>query len=949
VPEPVAWIDGVLAEELPAPHPNHSRRRLESRLRLLYHSRLNRLNFLLKTGGLTILTSWAVCAATGQTADRPVRAVADPGVVTTRQTITPAGVQSVFEGRVHGVVFSPSSDQIYAVTASPSGGTLYKLDWQTNAVAQLIRTRARPGMQGLALDPASDEPLMTGIESSAVGGQAVSAVELLSMAGGSPKVITDHLGVNAVGGIAIAAEKNQSGHRYAVVPLTFNDEVGVIDLATGKAEGKIKTGIAPFGVAIDRGSTVAYVSNWGGRVPTGSDMTARTGDDSDADRVVVDERGIASTGTVTRVDLSAMRATATISVGLHPTALHWDQKRSRLYVANSNADSVSVIDTRSNSVIQSLPLQPFDRRVAGVAPNALTVDSEGRNLYVACGGINAVVVVRVSDGQILGLIPTAWYPNHIAISKDDKHLAVSTMLGVGSGWNSEAVKQIMKSDGLQPSIAPNHRYVHAYRGSVHVIPVPEEAQLSGYTTAVAENNHLRLRGNERATIPTSRREGPLAVPLRAGDPSLIQHVVYIVKENRSYDQVLGDLTKGNGDPSLLVYGPDTTPNAHRLADQFVLLDNFYATGGNSGDGHQWVTQGSETDYCYWPGYSGRSYPKNGNDPLAYASSGFIWDAALAQKKTVEIFGEYVGNMLDVKLDRRPALLQEYKDGNDFAGRFKTVAPIQPLNNILAEDFPAYGLQCPDVVRARIFLTHLRQWEQAGRMPNLSIIQLPSDHTAGTLPGFSTSRACVADNDLALGQIVEGLSKSRFWSKMAIFVVEDDAQTGIDHVDGHRTVALAISPYIRKGSVDSTFYSQPSMLKTMELMLGLPTLSLFDLIANDMRNSFQQTPDLTPYTSETPKQSIYDLNPKVQSLQGTARRAALASMRMNFMVPDAAPVEELNRILWHDAKGWNRPYPGVVQGVFAPYSIDQEDYVQEKSEPAARPAPRARRKHSSRRM
>jgi len=224
---------------------------------------------------------------------------------------------------------------------------------------------------------------------------------------------------------------------------------------------------------------------------------------------------------------------------------------------------------------------------------------------------------------------------------------------------------------------------------------------------------------------------------------------------------------------------------------------------------------------------------------------------------------------------------------------------------------------PDVVRARIFLQHLKQWEAAGAMPSLVMVQLPSDHTAGTQPGFSTPKACLADNDWAVGQIVEGITHSSFWRSSLIFVVEDDAQSGLDHVDGHRTVALAVSPYIRRGSIDSTFYSQCSMIKTIEMILGLPSMSLFDLIANDMRNSFQSKPEFTPYRAIEPQQSIYEMNRPLAELKGPAREAAIASMHMNFREPDDVPTEILNAILWHDAMGWSTPVPVVRKIAFTP--------------------------------
>jgi YVTN family beta-propeller protein len=647
------------------------------------------------------------------------------------------------------------------------------------------------------------------------------------------------------------------------------------------------------------------------------------------DKVVIDQRGIASTGTIVRVDLLAGKVSGEISVGLHPTAMQWDENHHRLYVANSNSDTISVIDTENDRVIKTIAIQPFERKIAGMAPNALALDADGRTLYVACGGINAVAVLGTEDGHLRGLIPTGWYPNDLRLSHDQKYLAVSNLLGVGPGGDAANVDRWAKETHLNVQPGPTRRYVHSDRSSLQVIRIPEAPQLAGYTTAVMENNKMRGGELPRSARPTTGTGlKPLPVPLHSGDPSLIDHVVFIIKENRTYDQVFGDLAQANSDPSLLVYGPDITPNQHSLAEQFVVLDNFYATGGNSADGHQWVTQASETDYCYWPGYSGRTYPFDGSDPIAPASSGFIWDVALKEKKTVEDFGEYVS----VPIERQPwasaraALMSEWKKGSaDFSGRFQVEAPIPQLNSVLARDYPFWTLAVPDVVRAQIFQKHLDGWTKKGSMPNLVLVQLPGDHTAGTDPGMPIPEAMIADNDLALGQIVAGLTKSPFWKRMAIFVVEDDAQAGLDHVDGHRTVALAISPYTYRGTVDSTVYSQTSMVKTIELMLGMPTMSLFDLIANDMRNSFLSQADTTPYSAIIPKQPLDVLNPPVTSLKGPARDAAVASMHMNFLAPDAAPTKKLNSILWGEAHNWHVPYPKIMQNAaFAPYALDLDD-------------------------
>ncbi len=853
---------------------------------------------------LGILAAAAVTLA-AQTGDRPARAVIDPGVVTTRQAITPAGVPTIFNGRVYGVAFGAEASELWVLHASH----IYRLDWKQNRVLDAAAHGGSPGLQGIRFDRTTGAALaaVSVRETRRSGQESQPEVRLLRVQEGKTVTAAAGLGTFLAGAIAMAAEPDAKGRRLALVPITANNKLAVVDLAAGNPVGTVPTQLVPFGAVLSRDGTIAYVSNWGGRQPKEGDLTAPLGLSANADRAVVDERGIASTGTVTRIDLREMETTHTIPVGLHPTALAWDEQRRRLYVANANEDSISVIDTQKQTVAASFPLTPFSVTAFGLAPTALALSPDGARLYAACGGINAVVVLEAATGKIEGMIPTAWYPNGLAISADGKLLAVTSLLGAGSGWRDE----------------PRKRFVHSYRGAVNVVEIPDKAQLASYTTVVAENNHLPLAGAMSPPAQPSAVVEPSAIPARAGEPSLIEHVVLIIKENRTYDQLLGALPQGNGDPSLLMFGRDVAPNHQKLAEQFVVIDNFYATGGNSADGHQWLTQANEVAYCLWPGYTGRSYPYDGTDPLAYSRSGFLWDAALARAKTVRVYGEYAGRMA-IPPSRRQQLLERWRSGEDFTRTWSVTAPIGKLNAILARNYPSYSTGIPDVIRAQIFLADLRRMEEEGRMPNLVLIQLPSDHTFGAQPGVSTPKAMVADNDLAMGKIVEALSWSKFWPKMAIFIVEDDAQAGVDHVDGHRTVALVASPYARRGAVDSTFYSTQSMVKTIELILALPTLSLFDLIAHDMRNSFTNTPDLTPYKAEEPAQSLFELNPAVQALKGPAREAALASMKMRFDVPDAAPSDRLNRILWHQVRGWNTPYPGTRNAVFAPLSLDLDD-------------------------
>jgi YVTN family beta-propeller protein len=840
----------------------------------------------------------------------PVNSVVDPGIVPSRQEITPAGLQSVFESRVDGVAFGEDGDSIYAATLGQKNSHIYQIDLKSNQMVNLIHSSASAGMQGLVYDPVAHTPLMSGLSGGAK--RKNSIVQLLSLSGQRSTVIADGLGQYQAGGIGLGLAKNSQGKRLAVVALTFNDEAAVIDLDTKQVVEKVKTGIAPFGTVVNRDSSVAYVSNWGGRFPQAGERTAATGPEANADQVQVDERGVVCSGTVVRIDLASGKVTATIPVGLHPSGLAWDESHQRLYVANSNSDSISVVDTATNHLIETIELQPFNRKVAGISPESVALAPDHSTLYIACAGINAVGLVDLKSlhPRVTGFIPTGWYPDDVVVSPNGKYIAVSTLLGVGSGWNSPNLLAREKRDGMKPELDIHRRYVHADRGTVHIIPVPDKGELERYSLAVAEDNHLGLPGEFLAYGAAHSRANsnaaPRPVPAHLGQPSTIDHVVYIIKENRSYDQYFGSLGKGNGDPSLNQYQDDVIPNQRKLAREFVLLDNFFANGGNSADGHQWLTQASETDYTYWPGYNGRSYPKNGDDPLAFAGSGFLWDHLVAHHKTFADFGEYVGEMGAKNGDLRAKLLEEYKEGDDFAGIFHTKAPIARLNQSLIPDFPAYGLKVPDVTRARIFLRHLKAWEGAGNMPNLVMIQMPSDHTEGTTPGFSTPKACFADNDLAVGQVVDGISHSRFWKSTLILIVEDDAQDGLDHVDGHRTVALAVSPYTKRGSIDSTFYSQVSMVKTIEMIFGVPPMSLFDFIANDMRQSFQQTPDLTPYQAVEPKQSIYERNPGLDALTGQKKLDAIASGRMNWEEPDDVPTEQLNAILWRDSVGTEYP-------------------------------------------
>ena len=486
--------------------------------------------------------------------------------------------------------------------------------------------------------------------------------------------------------------KNSAGRRLAVVALTFDDQAAVIDLDTKEVSGKIKTGVAPFGVAVSADSSVAWVSNWGGRFTHPGEQTAATGPEPNADRVLVDERGVASSGTVTRIDLVTGKVTAVVGTAF--ILPEWPGMKNIIGYTSPTATPIqSRLSTRlTNRVVETFAIEPFMRKVAGVSPESVALSPDHATLYAACAGINAVAVIDLaaSHPRLAGLIPTGWYPDDVAVSPDGKFIAVSTLLGVGSGWNSPNLLKREHRDGMKPELNDHRRYVHADRGTVHIIPVPDADELDRYSIAVAENNHMYLHGDllAAASLQAKPRPGakPQPVPARVGEPSTIDHVVYIIKENRSYDQYFGSLGKGNGDPSLNQYDDSVIPNQRKLARDFVLLDNFYANGGNSADGHQWVTQAAETDYTYWPGYAGRSYPKNGDDPLAFAGSGFLWDHLAAHRKTFADFGEYEGEMGGKNGNLRARLLDRIQAGQRFHGQVYDQSSHRPIESIRGQGF-----------------------------------------------------------------------------------------------------------------------------------------------------------------------------------------------------------------------------------------------------------------------
>ncbi len=833
-------------------------------------------------------------AATAQELDTLKVGVQPDGriVVPTNQVLQPAGTQVAFPGRPVDLLMVEDGRTLVAKNMRD----LVFLD-PAGTVRQTLPTpgtgRARPGFSVVGLAAAdgrvyaSDAQRRIHVARRQADG---------SYAWDTPVVLP----TPAVGGEPNPAGLALVGDRLLAVAATRANAVHFIDLTSGKVGQTVPVGVAPYAV-LPVGSDRIYVSNWGGDPPRPGDPTAK----SSGTPVRVDARGIADAGSVTvlRRAANGWEVAKSIAVGLHPSGLAASPGGRFVYVANATSDSVSVLDTRTDAVVETVACRPESRLPFGSGSNALALSPDGGTLYVANGTNNCVAVVRLGasareDGagparsELAGLIPTGWYPGAVRLSPDGKRLFVANVKGHGAL--------------SQPRPAEKGRNSHDHLGTVSLIDVPDAAELARLTARVNANNRLAysLAGLERPR-PGGK---PVPVPLRHGEPSVFEHVVYVIKENRTYDQVFGDVKEGNGDPRLCIFGEEVTPNHHKLVREFTLFDNFYCSGVLSADGHQWVNEAYVTDYLEkaFGGFT-RSYPYEGSDPLAFAPSGFLWDNALARGRTLRNYGEFVRTAY---APRKPTRAEMYTDFRTGAGQFIPTATVNvaKLGPFTHPRYPGFEMNVPDVYRAKLFAEELKEYERRGSFPNLVYLYLPCNHTSGTRPGTPTPRAMVADNDLALGQAVEAISKSKFWPKTCILVVEDDPQNGFDHVDGHRTVALVISPYTRRKFVDSTCYNQTGLVKTIELMLGLPPMNQLDLSATPLRACFRPEPDLAPYTAAPNRVPLDEMNPPLAGLRGRALEMAKVSLALNLDDCDAADEDTLNRVLWFSARG-DQPYPG----------------------------------------
>ena len=594
------------------------------------------------------------------------------------------------------------------------------------------------------------------------------------------------------------------------------------------------------------------------------------------------------------VDLDTNQVVKKLPSAPHPTEMLIDAKNKALYVACANSTQVSVFDLGSLAAIQTINCALYPTAPSGNTPNSLTLLPDGPMLLVANADANNLSVFNVADPKKatpLGFIPTGWYPTSVRFNETDKKIYVANGKGLSSKGNRHGPNPIQPTKNLG-------EYIGAlFKGTVSTIDVPTPEAMAVYSKQAYACSPLK----KDADASSEGIEADNPIPRKLGDASPIKHCIYIIKENRTYDQVFGDMPQGNGEKELCLFPEAITPNHHKLAREYVLLDNFYVDGEVSADGHEWSMGAYATDFVekYWPlSYRGSprsrfGYPAEGGmDYVARPSGGYIWDRCAEAKVSYRSYGEWIANG---------------KKNAD--GTFEdSKATVKALEGHFDPKFRGYDLDYPDVKRAERFIEELNRFEKEGAFPQLTILRLPNDHTSGTRVGKPTPTSQVADNDLALGMVVEALSKSKFWKETAIFVIEDDAQNGPDHVDAHRVVALVISPYTKRKHVDSTMYSTTSMLRTMELVLGLKPMSQFDAAAMPMYRSFTAKADVSTYSHDKPKTDL-----KATNVAGAW--GADWSERANLEKEDQADDILFNEVIWKSVKGATSRMPPPVRAAF----------------------------------
>jgi YVTN family beta-propeller protein len=766
-------------------------------------------------------------------------------------------------------------------------------------------------------------------------------------------------------GITISADGKTA---YAV--LDTNNTLTRIDLtATPPQQGlEVRVGNVPHSVVLSPDGKTAYVSNEAGRIATVEDFQGY----SNGTPVVAEfPTGSTSTGTVSVVDLASFTVTGSIHTGLHPTGMAlWGKY---LLVANAYSDTLSVIDTTSNQVVNTIHVglpfgAPGDSHPAyGAGPNSISVDANKNIAYVALYNANAIAVVDLINSAVEGLIPVGYAPSSVVLDSADNALLVANDKGIGTtGYGVAAAPKNTAENSYGTAHGATALNTHQDLGTVSIVPVPKLSDLTVLTPQVFRNNHWDLMENVYSASGGSPSAEPVTIPEKIGAPSKIKHVFVIIRENRTYDQILGDVAGGNGAPSLAVFGNNATsggvtPNAHALVQRFPLLDNFYDPSRQSADGHNWIVQAMApySDDVQSPDWV-RDYPSNGGDAIAYQKKGHLWDTAVKAGVSFKNYGEYIEYntfLTPTGSTTEPLWIDFYNDAMAYESgkqsqlyNFNTVASHSPLPNLIyntVQNYPQFDLGIPDQFRVDIWAQDFANDVANGTVPQLEMMWISSDHTGGP----PSSPAMQADNDLALGRFIDIISHSPVWSSSAIFVEEDDAQDGVDHVDGHRSPGYVISPFVNQKvnpdgagagvTEDSTFYTQVNMTRTIEQILGLAPMNQFDLTASPMRPLFIDNPpakNFLPWAhvpnqialnmgvSQTATQPIPAASstdqpqaaPKIQESRSVkALRAGWMKMKAQvfagkYQKPDSENSDVVNHLDWYEATGFTRPYPGETK-------------------------------------
>jgi YVTN family beta-propeller protein len=866
----------------------------------------------------------------------------------TNQWIKPIGTRLlVNNGRVLSSAISPNGEFLAALTWNTFTGFLTIVDLKTGKIVQQVGTGVGTDKSIGDGTVAADGPLWSADGKTLWLPQTADLLRFSVGSTGTVKlaaaITLETETLNLTTGNTTAPDLpsgmvlSPDGSKLYVA-LNGVNQLGVIDTATNKLVQTVDVGNAPRQVVLV--GDKAFVSNEGGRRAEPYDFT----NNSAGTNIVADKStGGASTGTVTEVDLTTGKAVKQIKVGLEPTA-EYLAADGTLMVANSNDDSFSLINTHTGDVVQTVNVNPLPGSTVGSYPNAITMP-DSSHILVSIGRDNALAVYGYSGAHqpvhYEGLLPTDFYPVNVAFDAALGKIVVTNDKGIGARGPESTIS---KGPGTNPATGHN---TYNDTGSFTEFTMPSQSALGTYTHQVFVDN-----GWEQllAARPRLNNCGAAPVPAQLGCPSPIKHVFLIVRENRTYDQVFGDVKKGNGVPALAQFGAKVTPNAHALASTYGLFDNFYDEGTLSADGHNWLTQADANDYIEKEfGAFFRSYPAQGGDALAYQRNGFLWNAAQAAGKTVKAYGEY--NNFQTSPAPVPSWSAYYQDSLIMEGKasgplpvptsqVSSYADIPSLNAIDYHPFPPFNLGIPDQYRADIWLQSFKKSEQTGNLANLNLIWMPVDHTSGVGSGNPNPIAQVADNDLAVGRMIAAISHSQFWKDSVVFVVEDDTQNGVDHVDGHRGPLLVVSPYAKRGIVDSTYYSQLNVVKTIEQMLGIAPMNQEDRAAWPMFSAFTSTPNFTPYTVQpnqipltqglTAAAHSRNLVPAAPAKQGIP--AAVRAIYLQWVVwsragrfsgpnaiQDFANPAQLNRLDWYSAHNWKVPYPGDKK-ILAPSQV-----------------------------